>query len=206
MCMRTGHTICGLKNGENIQEDNMCDFQQRICQTCAVALGPVIYMFGGTCYSSDLWKVTKCMGGSFHWNKISMEDHQMPSPRFNPCGWDYREKMWIFGGYGKSLVGFLNNHGDFKEDEKDWGLNNQLFSFDPSVRTWKSMKCFGDVPSPPDPASATAIKDKCWLYGGYSFDWENDLYEPNMNSLAWTHIQHPSVTIPMYITPTSNVS
>ena len=97
-----------------------------------------------------------------------MQDHEMPSPRESHCCWDYGDKMWIFGGYGESPAGYLNDYGDHEEKEDDCWRNNQLLSFDPSVRTWKSMKCFGHVPSPRDSASVAVIKEKCWLYGGYT--------------------------------------
>ena len=114
----------------------------------------------------------------------------MPSPRRYHWGWKYGDKMWIFGGYGESPVGYLNDHGNFNE----CGSNNQLFSYDPSKQIWKNVECFGEVPSPRLQHSAAVMEDKVWLSGGYtSFSlWENEFYELNMNSLAWTHI-HTSV-------------
>ena len=151
-----------------------------------VAIGSVIYLFGGL-YLSNLWKLTQNTDGSFDWNLINMENHKTPSPRCYHCGWEYGDKMWIFGGFAESPVGYLNDHGDF--EAVGYGNNNQLFSFDPSAQTWKNIGCSGDVPLPRGKASAAVIKDKAWLYGGRSaLGWEEELYELNMNSLTWTHI------------------
>ena len=149
-------------------------------------------MFGGGDMLNSLWKITQSADGAFHWNIINMENHKMPSPRRHYCGWEYEDKMWIFGGYsGISPVGYLNDHGYFARTGGTSGLNNQLFSYNPSVHTWKSIECSGDVPSPRRSTSAAAINDKVWLYGGYTTcGWKDELYELNMNSLAWTHIHN----------------
>ena len=154
-----------------------------------IVIGPVIYMFGGGDMLNSLWKITQNTDGAFYWNIINMEDHKMPSPRRHYCGWEYGDKMWIFGGYGgKSPVGYLNDHGYFARTGGTSGLNNQLFSYNPSVHTWKNIECSGDVPSPRSCASAAAINDKVWLYGGYTFGgFKGELYVLDMNSLAWTH-------------------
>ena len=164
-------------------------FQSEAGILCGVAIESVIYLLGNVDYgkSSHLWKLIQNTDGSFDWNTICIEKHEMPSPRIGQCGWEYGDKVWIFGGHGISPKDFLWDHGDYDDDSF---TNNQLFSYDPSVQTWKNMKCSGDVPSPRHAAAATIIKDKVWLHGGSSaVDWEDDLYELNMASLAWTRIQ-----------------
>ena len=154
---------------------------------CGVAIGSVIYMFGGQ-GSTDLWKLTQARDGSFSWNKVTIESQKMPSPRCGHCGWEYADKMWIFGGYGESPIGYLNDYGDFVAMGPD-RINNQLCSYDPTKQTWKNTECSGKVPSPREYASAAIIKNKVWLYGGYTtLGWEDELYELNVYSLEWTHI------------------
>ena len=163
-----------------IKQDVWFSNTQRMC---GVAIQSVIYMFGGH-FSSNLWKLTQSTDGSFEWNKILMEKHKMPSPRSGHCGWEHGDKMWIFGGYGLSPDGYINDHGDFHLMN-----NNQLFSYDPLMQIWKNIECYGDVPSPRESASAATINDKVWLHGGHTgVGWENKLYELSMNSFSWTHI------------------
>ena len=93
--------------------------------------------------------------------------------------------MWIFGGEGFPLDGYLNDYGDYDSRNQ---TNNQLLRFDLLSKTWTNPKCLGAVPSPPKDRWANAISicnitDAVWLYG------ENGLYELNMTSLTWTHIQ-----------------
>ena len=95
-----------------------------IADKCGIAIGSVIYMFGGgNIPSNDLWEVTQNTEGSFYWNNVCMTKKEMPSPRRGQSCWEYEGKMWIFGGYGESPVNYLNDHGDFVGKH---GRNNQL--------------------------------------------------------------------------------
>ena len=137
-------------------------------------------MFGGGTILGlpTLWKLTRNTDGSFDWNIISMENHETPSPRHHHCGWEYGDKMWIFGGCGDAPVGY----GTF-------GPSNELFTYDPSKQTWTNVECFGVIPSPRESPSAAVIRDRAWLFGGFTtLGWENELHELNMNLCAWTHI------------------
>ena len=155
---------------------------------CGVAIQSVVYMFGGY-ISSNLWQLTQSTDGSFEWNIIYMEKQKMPSPRSGHCGWEHGDKMWIFGGAGKSPHGYIIDHGDFSYSQVYGMNNNQLFSYDPLMQSWKNIECYGDVPSPREYASAATIKDRVWLHGGRTgVGWENKLYELSMNSLSWTRI------------------
>ena len=161
------------------------------------AIRSVVYMFGGgPTPSNTLWKLIQNSDGSFGWKTILMENKKMPSPRIDHCGWENGDKLWIFGGYGKSPVGYMNDHGDFAGNLPRWdGMcgNNQLFSYDPLMQSWKNMACYGDVPSPQGSHIVATSKEKVWLYGGYSGApgavCKNKLYELNMESLVWTHIR-----------------
>ena len=106
--------------------------------------------------------------------------------------------MWIFGGYGQSPVSYLNDHGDFA-GPGDLGMNNQLFSYNPSMQTFTNMECSREVPSPCAYASSAVIKHKSWLY---ELNWghqDHELYELNMQRLTWTHI-HTSISKPQVLT------
>ena len=173
---------------------------------CGVVIQSNIYLFGGCDYDDMLWKLTRSPDGSFEWNIIDIGDHKKsPSVRYGHCGWEYGSKMWIFGGFGFSPVDFLNDHGDFTVGSVsryiNFGWNNQLICFDPSIQTWQSLKCFGDVPSPRAFASVARIMDTVWLYGGTTAmrrynafaartaPFADELFQLNMSTLAWTRIE-----------------
>ena len=164
---------------------------------CGVSIGSVIYMFGGGCSSLGcaLWKATQSTNGSFEWDEVHVEKKEMPSRRKGHSCWEYGEKMWIFGGYGKSPAHYLNDHGDFAETIGNFGWNNQLLFYDPIKQMWKNVQCFGDVPSPREYASTARITDKVWLYGGVTIGQDDELYELNMHQLARTRI-HTDVPKP----------
>ena len=160
---------------------------------CGVAIGSNIYMFGGEKLSTLLWKITRNTDGSFDWSAIHLGTNhsKIPSPRSYSCGWEYANKLWIFGGYGRSQHHFLHNHGKFELGPGHTGRhwkNNQLLCYDPSIQTWNDVGCSGKIPLPRYAASSALIKDKIWMYGGKTFGPENELYYLNMNSLSWTLI------------------
>ena len=163
---------------------------------CAVAVEADVYIFGGLNGPQMLWKLTwNTITDSFELTAVQIKKHtKVASPRAFPCGWEYRRKMWIFGGFGPSPTlqsqSYLNDYGDFVNSVVNLGYNNQLLSFDPFTQTWKNVVCFGDVPSPRADPSTAIINDKVWLYGGLMLSGrKDDLYELNMASLSWTQLQ-----------------
>ena len=89
--------------------------------SCAVAVGSDIYMFGGCVYEkyhinrNFLWKLTIRTTGCFVWSQIMVKNRKKaPSPRKDHSGWEYAGKVWMFGGSGSSPEGYLNVHGDFQ--------------------------------------------------------------------------------------------
>ena len=156
-----------------------------LIKACGVVIGEDIHTFGGGgvgCYSNESWKLTRNTDGNFKWTRILMKHkEQTPSPRKEHSGWEYDGKLWTFGGYGPSINGYLNEHGDFSNNH-----NNQLLHFNPESNKWTNVKCVGTVPSPRSLYATTALDNKVWLYGGNnsSIDFD-DLYELDMCSLTW---------------------
>ena len=165
--------------------------------SCAVTIKEDVFFFGGynssqSTYSNELWKLRKSTEGSFTWSEVTTEKMNVPSPRYRHSGWTFSGKLWIFGGSGTSLDGYLNDNGSFLQHHNyiSRGCNNQLLSFNPSSEEWVNLECSGSIPSPRGFHASTIIGDKVWLYGGYNdtlvFD---ELYELSMPSLIWAHVQ-----------------
>ena len=128
--------------------------------------------------------------GCFSWSQIGKYESNLkrPSPRAEHSGWEYAEKLWIFGSEGGNPDGFLSVHGDFTDD-----ANNQLLYFDPTSEEWQNPECFGDIPNPIESHATEVLRNKVWIFGGYeesckTDDFEN-LYQLDMNSLIWTNVQ-----------------
>ena len=120
---------------------------------CAVALGSSIFMFGGYDYAmerryrNDMWRLNTTLEGHFVWSKITNKhSSKEPSPRSSHSGWEYRDNLYVFGGIGRSIRGYLSEHGNFSG--RPFGYNNQLLCFDPFTETWTNPKCSGSVPEP----------------------------------------------------------
>ena len=106
-------------------------------------------------------------------------------------GWKYAGKLWIFGGFGASSEGYLNDNGHIKGSL----LNNQLLCFDPNIENWTNPQCFGSIPTPRAFHASAIINDKVWLLGGISHarDCTGKMFELKMNSLTWSQIQTPQL-------------
>ena len=171
-----------------------------IVAACAVAVDENVYLFGGVSLPADihsnvLWKLSRTFDGCFMWRNINNENIiNSPSPRESHTGWEYEGMLWTFGGAGASHVGYLHDHGDFMEmvthNSNVLYYNNQLLCFDPFCNKWTDIKCSGSVPTPRAGHGTGIIRNKVWLFGGRcDIAAFNDLFEINMCTLNWTHIQ-----------------
>ena len=113
---------------------------------CAVALESDIYLHGGRRdlhLYNDVWKLSRSDDDGFSWSKIHFaDDHLTPSPRIEHACWEHDLKLWIFGGAGPPLDGYLDEYGDYEPDHfttllyaLDIGCDNQLHCFDPASQT-----------------------------------------------------------------------
>ena len=164
-------------------------------------IGADIYMFGGFISpvhekpfqryeeTNAFWKLSRMPNGCFVWNElIHKSKAKSPSPRGWQSGWEYAGKLWIFGGSGDSLTGFLNENGNFAGN-----ANNQLLCFDPSCKEWTNPTCAGEIPEPRRRYGTAQIKNITWVFGGQESsrisDYSDSFYQLDMDSLTWTRVQ-----------------
>ena len=166
-------------------------------EQCAVGIGSKVYVFGTITekriMTNMLKVVTRMEDDSFLYRIVDKNyDTIQPSPRAQHSAWEYKKKLWVFGGSGLEPAAdvFLNNYGDFQEcDETGMYLNNQLLCYYPSRRIWKDVRCFGDRPSPRRYACTTIFNNEVWLFGGYDVNHTTkDFYKLNMCTFTWTRI------------------
>ena len=164
---------------------------------CGVVIRSDIYVFGGELYTTGqptnaLWCLTKSKD-TFTWNEINYDLRKTPSSRFYHSGWEYNEKLWVFGGVTEVYLGHLQDDGDFEQNEDDYYNNNQLLCFNPSSRKWTNPQCSGKVPSPRSEHSTAIMGSTVWLCGGGQRpNMRNssiDLHQLNMRSLKWTKVE-----------------
>ena len=172
---------------------------------CAVAIGTAIYVHGGIggdwgnqYIDNDLWRLSRRTDHGITWSKIHFEnDHVQPSPRYWHAGWEHDDKLWIFGGLGPPLTGFLSENGHYLPDHitavANIGYNNQLHCFDPASQTWTNVKCTGTIPSPRAAHAVAKGRDTAWLYGGFdvaaqSYSSKDDLFGLCVHTKVWTRI------------------
>ena len=135
-----------------------------------------------------VWQLKRERKG-FSWHEVPVK--KTPSYRYHMTGWQYEEKMWIFGGHGPSPVDFgnLSEFAEFCSGYNNHITSNQLLSFDPSCNEWKNLKCSGAVPSPRYKCTSALIDNEAWVHGGNKDEHERELYNLNMSKLSWTQIE-----------------
>ena len=133
----------------------------------------------------DFWKLTQATHSCYVWQKVLVKNGtKIPSPRRDFSTWEYSKEIWIFGGIGPPLDGYLNEHGE--HEGGDFGYNNQLLKFNPVSKEWSNPRSSGTVPTRKLEHATTATGHKVWLHKTVLFD---RLYELDMQSLIWTCIQ-----------------
>ena len=108
-------------------------------------------------------------------------------------GWEYNRKLWIFGGYGDPLHGYLNTSGASFETCGPTagvpGYNNQLLCFNPCLNKWTNPHSYGAVPEPRSGRYFTQFDTKVWLCRMNLAGDTDFLLELNMQSLVWTKLK-----------------
>ena len=158
-----------------------------IASAYGVTIGEDVYVLEASDYTNDLWKLSHSAHECWIWEKVVVKSGtKKPSPRQYYNSWEYSGNLWIFGVFGPPAYHYLNDHGEHTGNSNGkFGFNNQLLRFNPVSKEWTNPKSYGAVPAPEHWCSTTAIGHKVWL----GQDFYDELYELNMNSLVWTHIQ-----------------
>ena len=167
---------------------------------CAVTIRSDIYLHGGGQHCEgdflgllfpSLWKLSGTSDSRITWTQINFPKGQgVPSKRFCHAGWEYQNKLWIFGGFGNCNNDTFHASEDFQLTDHTLGYTNQLWCFDPDMQVWKNVQCTGSKPSPRYCHAITKIRATVWLHGGTDHHGDfDDLYEFNLCSLTWTQIQ-----------------
>ena len=177
--------------------------------SCAVDIGSHLYTYGGLYDDGrlsdgigDLWKLSRSADGNFSWTQLTTEVRI--APRCGHSGWEYENKLWIFGGMSHNIFEYLHDNETFLGGEPYGTLrfNNQLCCFSPTEQKWMTVKSKGTKPSPRWFHGITKLRDNVWLYGG-SFGAARycDLYELQLRTLTWTqvHIPGPRDISPAFI-------
>ena len=165
---------------------------------CAVTIGESVYMYllySWSITKQELWKLTQTTHGCYIWeNVLAKNGTKIPSPRDNFSCWEYLKEMWILAGFEPQLDGYLNDNGEYHGGTAHMvniGHTNQLLKFNPVSKEWSNPRSSGAVPPYRLRHSTTAIGHKVW-YSPQEFDSTavlDELYELDMQSLIWTHIQ-----------------
>ena len=172
----------------------------------AVVIGTDVYVHGGNTLrylrkcTADLYKLS-FIRKTVKWNRIPFGnrwlvfDHKIPSPRTNHTGWEFDDKLYIFGGFGEPVNKYLHDsdevhaYGDNNNDER-YMLHNQMCCFNPQEKKWTVVKSTGDKPSARKGHAMTNIHKTIWLYGGEDHDTiYDDLYTLDMDTLTWSKME-----------------
>jgi len=145
-----------------------------------------VWLFGGVSDENhsllnDMWFYHVEKGT---WQEISVKG-EIPSPRRGAGYWkDEKNNLWMFGGYR-----------DTSKDRASTHLNNEMWSFSTSDRTWTRW----EGKNQPTPRVNMAVwktgPDQILLYGGFGLNKEHtmarglsDLWQFDMSKGAWSEL------------------
>ena len=163
--------------------------------SCAVLIGSNIYMCGGAqradrgfYHKGDLWKLSMTAEEKISWTQLTTTIEI--APRTGHTGWEYKNKLWIFGGFGPNIFEYLHDNETFQRiPHRFSGVNNQVCCFSPTEQKWMTCKSKGSKPSPRCYHGITKIRENIWLYGGRgAHAYLDDLYELHLRTLTWTQV------------------
>jgi len=141
-----------------------------------------VYLFGGwnsTSQFNDI-QVFDCEKKSI--TKIKTEGDP-PSHRSAHSVTVFGSRMFVFGG------AYCDN-GPYK-------FFNDTVMFDAENKTWKTVKCSGDIPSPRSQHSATQFGTKMIIIGGYDGNvFLNDIYQLELMTAVWSKLKTKGDKIP----------
>jgi N-acetylneuraminic acid mutarotase len=140
----------------------------------AVALDGKMYVYGGVNSSriSDIWAYDPV---ARTWANISTPLFgALPDARNGASIWAAYGKIYIFGGYTTSY-------------------RTEVFTYDPTTRTWATLSTTGTGPSAGYFSSAAVINGKAYIFGGTNGSYTNQLFSLDLVTLAWTNLSSPLV-------------
>ncbi|CAH1793267.1 unnamed protein product [Owenia fusiformis] len=168
----------------------------------AVQINHKMYVACGHCDGiGNTNKVYRLDLETLKWESITTDIG--PSPRDKCSIWEYRDEIYLFGGFGYDPVDYLNEDGEYTKDlvGAEWGSyrgwNNQLHVFDPGTRKWRNPRCKGPKPLPRAAVGASRCGNKAYIFGGRHIDERlNDLHILNLDTLTWSGIMASTGSVP----------
>lgn len=143
-------------------------------------LGPKVLVFGGQVegfFFNDLvaFDLNTLTHAQPRWELINpVEGNEPPPARTNHVAITHNDKLYIFGG----------------TNGVDWF--NDIWRFDPVVRTWTMLRCSGFVPEAREGHSASLVGDVIYVFGGRDLDGSDlgDLVAFKISTSRWFTFQN----------------
>ncbi|XP_014242598.1 kelch domain-containing protein 2-like isoform X2 [Cimex lectularius] len=159
-----------------------------------VVCGDFLYLFGGLFGENSEFKYSN---GLYRLNLKTLVWTQLnptgPAPKKcdKGVGWEYKNKLYFFGGYGEGPSSLQRNiESTFLLDINNQGFmgwNNQFICYDPEENAWSIPKVKGVPPNPRAAHAADIIGHLAFISGGREGDTRNnDLYCINMETFTWS--------------------
>lgn len=143
---------------------------------------------------------------TFIWSKLTPSGEPPLKCDKTAC-WSFKDKVYIFGGFGPPPVNSQNYPSlnsikhkslfDFCEDPSTnsgmghymRGWSNQLVCYNSSNNSWEWPVTSGSAPSPRAAHSVAVVGDMAYVFGGRHLDNRlNDLYSLNLTTMRWNNL------------------
>ncbi|RZF34824.1 hypothetical protein LSTR_LSTR011211 [Laodelphax striatellus] len=151
----------------------------------AVAIGDLIYSFGGYCTGRN-YKVKTPMDVHIL-NTVTLKWKSLPLPKPG----DPQYKVGPYKRYGHTAV-YWNGKAYIWGGRNDEYVDNILYCFDPETYEWTQIETGCYIPSARDGHSACVIKSQMFVFGGFdeAIDhYSDELCVLNFNTMQWQRVK-----------------
>lgn len=179
-----------------------------------------LYIFGGFCDQGNRNNIYRLDLSTCIWTRLK-PDGIRPLKCDKCVSWEYKNKFYIFGGYGLRIrdsqeinckfiidpnshwvsptIPHLFNFNGIETKSRHLqnyrrGWNNQLAFYDPDLNSWIWPESSGSCPSPRAAHAAVRLGSNVFILGGrHSESRLNDLYSYNLETSIWTQLLDASI-------------
>ncbi|XP_035223900.1 kelch domain-containing protein 2-like isoform X1 [Stegodyphus dumicola] len=164
------------------------DFPPGMSGSAAVMIDEYLYLFGGYGYNGEgcTNRLYRLNLETYDWEHLNPTG-LAPSPVDKMVGWQYKGKLYTFGGFGNPDSAAAYDF-QFVFYHLLWrGWTNQFFEYDPQKNQWNRPVCTGNFPSARAAHAAAVMNGKVYIFGGRHDRFRlNDMHCLDMESMKWS--------------------
>ncbi|GFS96499.1 kelch domain-containing protein 1 [Nephila pilipes] len=171
-----------------LKENFNTEYPPGMSGSTAVIIEGSMYLFGGYGYNGEgcTNRLYKLDLDTFAW-ELMKPIGIPPIPVDKMVGWQYKDKFYVFGGFGNPDSGPPHDF-QFVFYHLLWrGWTNQFYEYDPKTNKWSVPAMTGNLPTARAAHAAAVLKGKVYIFGGrHDVFRMNDMHCLDMKTMHWS--------------------